>query len=655
MVGLGIDTGGTCTDAVIYDLDKQNVLSTAKTPTTKNKLEIGIANVVGKLDKEKLSQISFVSLSTTLATNACVENRGTKVKLLFIGVKKEIVSSQYAKYGFESMEDLLFIKGVPEGGYCTQIQPDWDELYKMAEQFQGAQAIGIVQYFPEWNNAAFEHQAKEILSKYYSVPIVCGSDLFSDLNVIQRGAGTYLNIRLIPIINKFLQAVKNVLKQYNLEVPMFVVRSDGSLMNESFTKNHPVETLLCGPASSAIGGSWMSKEKNAVIVDIGGTTTDIALLCDKEIVTAGDGIKINGWKTFVKGLYIDTFGLGGDSAISFKDSKIVIENYRVVPAARAAVLYPQLPDMIKKAQGRQKSEKKFLYEGFLVQRDMDEVLGYSQKQIEFYNRVKQGPILCEEAKTFCGTVNYKSCVERLEREELIIRFGLTPTDVMHVLKDYQEYDTHAAFAALKSFSKYSGILMEKLPHMIYEAFYKKLYSNIVRVLLQQGVENYKDALPKELTDFIDKSYGDKINGIQLKFESDFALIGVGGPAHIFMPQTGKRLNTKVFVHENAKVANAVGTLAGRISVSRTQEFSFCSEDGKEGFRFYIDGKKNIIEDYTQTVDIIIEHLHKVTKEKALLRGAKGKIVYTDSVKKYEAGKGILLGGTILVHAYGEIY
>ena len=91
MIGLGIDTGGTCTDAVIYDSDLEQVLSTGKTLTTKRRLEDGIANAIKMLDPDALSKVRFVSLSTTLATNACVENRGGRVKLLFIGADRKVL------------------------------------------------------------------------------------------------------------------------------------------------------------------------------------------------------------------------------------------------------------------------------------------------------------------------------------------------------------------------------------------------------------------------------------------------------------------------------------------------------------------------------------------------------------------------------------
>ena len=115
MLGLGIDTGGTCTDAVIFDMDESEVLSVGKTATTKEKLEIGIEEAIKMLDADLLKKVGFVSLSTTLATNACVENKGSQVKLLLIGADKKVLKSYYKDYGFESLDDIRVIDGIPDG------------------------------------------------------------------------------------------------------------------------------------------------------------------------------------------------------------------------------------------------------------------------------------------------------------------------------------------------------------------------------------------------------------------------------------------------------------------------------------------------------------------------------------------------------------
>lgn len=127
MTAIGIDTGGTCTDAVIYDLDTKRILCTAKSATTHGRLEIGIRNSLRKLPGELVDKASYISLSTTLATNACVENKGGKVCLIFIGVEKRNVEMTWKKYGFDGMDFMRFLPGDVKKG----TEPDWKAFEKM--------------------------------------------------------------------------------------------------------------------------------------------------------------------------------------------------------------------------------------------------------------------------------------------------------------------------------------------------------------------------------------------------------------------------------------------------------------------------------------------------------------------------------------------
>jgi N-methylhydantoinase A/oxoprolinase/acetone carboxylase beta subunit len=126
--GLGIDTGGTYTDAVIYDFGIEKVLHTAKSITVKEDLSIGINNTLDQLPQELLRQVKIVSLSTTLATNACVEGKGSRVKLILIGCDREIIEKYGWEYGLPAASDIIFLSG-GHGQKGEMIEePDWDFL-----------------------------------------------------------------------------------------------------------------------------------------------------------------------------------------------------------------------------------------------------------------------------------------------------------------------------------------------------------------------------------------------------------------------------------------------------------------------------------------------------------------------------------------------
>ena len=137
MLGIGIDTGGTCTDAVIYDLDTREILATGKTQTTKSNLEIGIGKVLEQLPDDLLHKAEAIALSTTLATNACVENKGSRAKLLLIGAAPEMIErlqKTLSGYGINDISQIVVLDAKPENLFSEPYDPDWDDLKKKAPE-----------------------------------------------------------------------------------------------------------------------------------------------------------------------------------------------------------------------------------------------------------------------------------------------------------------------------------------------------------------------------------------------------------------------------------------------------------------------------------------------------------------------------------------
>lgn len=662
MIGLGIDTGGTCTDAVIYDSDLEQVLSTGKTLTTKRRLEDGIANAIKMLDPDALSKVRFVSLSTTLATNACVENRGGRVKLLFIGADRKVLQQVYKEYGFDSLDDVLVIDGMPEGGFSDATPPDWNDLLEIMDAFADAEAIGIVQIYPQKNGGAFEQQARNLIAEHYDVPIICGSELFSDRNIIRRGAGTYLNVRLIPVIRSFLTAVKNVLAENNLNVPIYVVRSDGSLMKEAFALEHPVETLLCGPAASALGGVHMSESDDALIIDIGGTTTDVAIIRDGIAMTVDGGIRINGWKTFVKGMFIDTFGLGGDSAVRYESQHISLSANRQVPIAMVCAEYPEVAEKLRKRANQLTWFDRYPYEGYVLLHDPAEGSAsetyLNEWQRTLIDALRKGPLMMDEIAEIDGRYQLDHKLATLEQNETIIRFGLTPTDMMHLRGDYDAYDTESARVAAGMLSKIIQISEEDLADRIYDAFVKKLVCNIQRILIERRVPEWNEEMPGAISSFLEKMYEDDPTGMsKMYFNSNLPIIGVGGPSHIFMDRAASILGTHAELPEHARVANALGTLAGKIVVREIGEITYNPFGDPPGFRVFLGEEIRDLETFEEAATLLTDYLYEQTEKKARERGARGKITITHKLDKKEnliMSSLMLHGGSVTVTAQGNI-
>ena len=232
--GIGIDTGGTYTDAVIYDFEAKKVLAVGKSPTTREDLSLGIGRALDTLPKALLQQAEVVSLSTTLATNACVEDKGGRARLVMMGSTQKTLRWVGAdkKYGL-NYDDVLCLdtKGSFDGSVVDH--PDWPRVMAENDAFLSqAEALGVVELNAMHNGGVCEVEAREALKGRYGVPLVMASELVSGLNIMERGATALLNARLLPVVESFLRAVDRALKERGLGALRVIVRSDGSLMVE---------------------------------------------------------------------------------------------------------------------------------------------------------------------------------------------------------------------------------------------------------------------------------------------------------------------------------------------------------------------------------------------------------------------------------------
>jgi len=620
MIGIGIDTGGTYTDAVAYDLDNQQVLGVGKALTTHHKLEIGILGALDTLNMEVLKKAKFLSLSTTLATNACVEGIGGLAKLIFINVAEHTVKEMYESYGLPNPEEIYFID--------TEVEAWQEQLEAEIENFKAFDSLAVVQIYARENNAKYEKEVCEILQGRWDKPCICGYALFQELNVLRRGASALLNARLIPIIQDFIRAIKQALKERELELPLVIVRSDGSLMSLEFALKHPVETLLCGPAASTIAGTKLTNQRNALVVDMGGTTSDIAIIENNMPVTEKAGISIGNWKTFVKGLYVDTFGLGGDSAVRFAEKNIFLDTTRVIPLSVLATEYPAvIGELEELITGRDYAHSKLLHEFLLLQKDIENHSAYSEEEKELCRQLKKGPLIYTKAATAIGKDIYRLNTEHLERTGAIIRCGLTPTDAMHVKGDFDRFDKRAAELGVQFVAMSTGKEAAEITEMIYERVEKKLYTNLVRILLKHQ-DTFYEKYEKEslLNKVIEDSYQSACAGHD-SFSNHYvttkaALIGIGAPTHIFLKGVANLLETKVVLPEYAHVANALGAVIGNVSVScRILLKPVYTNAGIEEYLVYAPNEVLHFAEYEPAKKVAIEVALAEAKKKAIKQGA----------------------------------
>lgn len=663
-IGIGIDTGGTYTDAVLYDFESRRILGSAKALTTRKDLTVGILGALDGLPADLARQAEVISLSTTLATNACVEDRGGKAKLIFFGGNKKVIDQYGAAFGLPPSADIyLQTCGTSFSGTVGQ-EPDWALFRKETERgFDDLDGVGIIEMHASRNGAVIEKKAKRIFQETHDIPVVCGHELFSELNCLQRGASTLLNARLFPVISEFLASVKKALAVRRIHPDtLVIVRSDGSLMSEEFAALRPVETLLCGPAASVIGCARLTDNPNCIVVDMGGTTTDIAFIRDSVPSTATGGISIGRWKTFVNGLYVKTFGLGGDSAVHYEDKRLYLEEYRIIPLCIVAAQYPSVLENLKKLEKRKHT--RFLYEHYMLIRDIEESTRYAETEKAFCRALKSGPLPIEEAAAAVGKDIYTLQADRLLQEGVIQLCGLTPTDIMHIRGDFCAYNADASRLAAEFASMNLDISVETLCELVYDEVKRKLYTNLVKAMLENKSAAYKkDGVNENVEQFIAESYEESKSGnrdplLSALFRTEYTLVGLGAPIRVFLEDVAHLLGTQAVIPENHAVANALGAVVSSVSACCSVEIRpNLDAEGPTGYTVSGSTGNTVFEDMDAAIAFAVSQAESLARAEAEKRGARGEITVTSEVHANEAAARtttVYLGTIVTARASGSM-
>ncbi len=577
---LGIDTGGTYTDAVACNAETYEIYAEAKSLTTRQDLSVGIHNALAQLPQEYLTQAEMVSLSTTLTTNACVENKGCRALLILFGMDEESSKRLGAEFGVFDSDDIWYVDtGTHMDGTIDRI-PDWDAFaQKIRDEAACYEAFALVEIYARKTGACLEQKARDIIHEISPCPVVCGHELFNELNVLKRGANALLNARLVPLISRFLEAIDKAMEELGIHAAVRIVRSDGTLMSRDFAVKHPIETLLCGPVASVMGAEKLTGCENAMIVDMGGTTSDIALMKHSIPVRVEDFVHIGGWTTFMKGLFIDTFGLGGDTGVRYRNGKLELDVQRLIPSCILAAQYPEiLPELKQLAKG--KKHTRFIHEYLVLQHMPSDKDDYTKEELAICKLIQKRPYSLGDIAKKLKLSIYDIHTERLERNGIILRSGLTPTDIMHLKGDFQAFHTQASLYTASFVAHNLEISVEELCDQVYSKAKYRLFRNLARILMER--ENpelqQKDTaildyiLEKQWNEYeqrTDHSKNDPSESFSFHIKSCMSIIGLGGPSSIFVPDVAKALGVTAIVPELSQVANALGAALGNITFSVT--------------------------------------------------------------------------------------
>ena len=667
-IGIGIDTGGTCTDSVALDLTDGKVLAKGKTETTREDLSIGISKALDALPQEYIKNACIVSLSTTLATNACIEGKGCRAKLVLFGLPEEYIIRMHAPENYNlKPENVLCIDTHGSADGLIIDEPDWEELFeKHGDWLRDSDALCAVELYSDDNGAPCEKKFKKLAEEKLGIKCVSANELTSGINVFARGATALLNARLFPVVEEFVDAARADFRKRGCKAPVMIVRSDASLMSDKITLSRPVETILSGPAASVLAGKHFSNSENCIIVDMGGTSTDISVLKGGKPVKDKNGIKISTWATSVRGIKVSPFNLGGDTAIRLDKGELKLFPRRVRSVCSAAVEWPQIKDDIKSLLTRRRHNIFPLHEFFYMVKEPESLNHFNDQEKKLLKALKNGPVMLADLQTKADIDIYGLDSERLESEGIIMRCGLTPTDFMHIKKDYVYYDREAsllaAFYILQAFEK-PGTEADAtdLADEAYELVRKKMYENIMQIMLQrQYPKVFAEGTDEQVMHIISQAWDNRNNSksslIRQTFSTDYTLIGIGAPTHIFLPDVAKALGAPYILPENAEVANAIGALKAdlnaQVRINVTERF-----DQKTGAFMYIvhlpDGSIRL-ENKEEAIRLAKETASKTAIEEARLRGGEGDISVKLSEEylntKSKAGKLVKLACCIVAEA-----
>ena len=639
MIGIGIDTGGTCTDGVIYDDATGEVLAKTKTLTTREDLTKCIGTALDKLPADLVRRAERVSLSTTLATNACVEGKGGRARLVIVGTTDGVLHRVKAPqtYGLAYADVLaLDFRGSADGTKASV--PDWQAVCdEHPGFFADADAFGIAGLYALNNGAIVERTGSEYLRGRFGKTVVMATSVADSINVMERGATALLNARLLPVIDEFIQAMREALKERGLDVPISIMRSNGALMSAEFAQVSPVETIVSGPAASAVGALALAHADEGLIIDIGGTTSDICVVHGGRPVSS-DGIRIGNWRTQVKGASIDTIGLGGDSELRItKEGKLEMDRRRVMPACIAAHKWPQVKNFLRHYVEEVMPSHHLMFEAFYLAKEPADLGRFIESERKLIEDLREGPMSLTDRRLENNAVDTR----RLENEGVVMRIGVTPTDAMHMRGDYTEYDVEASYLGMlclaKSFKRLDKLLRDEIAQWmaqcIYEVVYGKLYRQIVRVLLQDRYPALRDReLSADLQALIDDAWQRFLDGtpaapFDVDFTTGMTLVGIGAPTHVFLPTVARALGAPCIIPEHAGVANAVGAICAEvIGEAAIRVVPHRVVDGVvDGFTIMHPEWNRMVEEADEALALAEDEARRLAIEAAVSRGAIGEI------------------------------
>lgn len=588
---LGIDTGGTFTDAAILDdsLPRAGqVIASAKAMTTHDDLVVGVATAISAaLDSVcelRPAMIELVSLSTTLATNAIVEGHGDPVALVSCG----FTTAELEPMGIGNVVPASAV-AVIEGGHDAvgneRTPIDHDQLRAEIDRLsKEVSAFAVVAQFSV-RNPAHELVIGEQIRDRSSLPVCYSHRLSSRLDGPRRALTAVLNGRLLGTISRLNGAVKEALDRLQIDAPLMVVRGDGTMVSAEFAAHRPIETVLSGPAASVVGADYLTggqdRALSRLVVDVGGTTTDVVSIKDGRPAIAAQGASVAGYRTMVEAVDTSTIGLGGDSQVrvDFNDriGPVLLGPERAIPVSRLAQSYPNIVSVL---ESQLASSTGFSGHGcFCIAVETSELADSLDPRDAEVLRSLAGNPTAVTSESLTG--HRRRSLTRLRQRGLVRISTFTPTDAALVLDadlDASPDSGHpwgdraaavvTALLLARQRDRGGNPLAEDaetFSGLVLSALRRRSAEFIMSVALSADeidVDPYTDPL-------LAAGLAKHRQAARVELGLSEPLVALGASAGFHYPHVATLLGTTALVPAHASVANAVGAVVGGIRLAQS--------------------------------------------------------------------------------------
>jgi len=597
---IGIDTGGTYTDTVIVDVRDRKVVASAKALTTRGDLSIGVTEALGRIlgqvgDGFDRADVSLVSLSTTLATNALVEGQGSPIAAFLIGFKDAMVERTGIARAIPNARIIRVAGGHTHDGEEREAL-DIDAIRSALRSIGDAvEAYAVAGHFAV-RNPLHENHARELIGESTGRPVTASCDLSDDLDGPRRALTAALNARIVSLIVALVSAVRSSLDQQGIEAPLMIVKGDGSIATAQAVIEKPIETILSGPAASVIGARFLSGLSDFIISDIGGTTTDVAVVKGGWPKLSKRGSVVGGYRTLVHAIDMQTVGLGGDSEVEVDfEGRIVLKPNRVVPIAMMGARWPSLIEALRASLqsgvGMRRASRYLLRpEGpdrDLLLRDLP------PPELALLRSVAEAP---KPYSDLIVRVSDKVRIARLIDRGLVQVVGFTPSDAAHVLGLQSQWSRDAAVAACMLVGRAAGRISsdESKAEVECRNFAQSIFDAVVaksaHLMLESLCGQRLDASAPLVTAVTTGDH--RVGDLGIALRSEIPMVAVGGPAAVFYGDVGRRLGVEAVIPDNSAVANAIGAAIGMVKGRAVVEITK-REDGS--FNVHHEGEPAVID------------------------------------------------------------